>query len=203
MESPRFRLRSGAPAWGKICAVDVDAVVEGGRAASILSDLVDDLSFSKVTAAELRRVGFDASEIMVRLLQLAVEYLLHVQNALGDAAVAAEAAAARARDDARRFDAERKLADARRKSGARHAAQLRDVALAIAGAARAAGVDTARWLRALDDEDAHAARLVRVALRRPDGAPAAATLRCRPLARVRLDIFEGIRIYILNILYQK
>lgn len=34
-------------------------------------------------------------------------------------------------------------------------------------------------------------RLVRVGLRRPDGSPAAATLKCRPLARVRLWVFEA------------
>ena len=38
--------------------------------------------FSKITATELKRAGFDASSSYARLLQLAAEYLLHVQEAL-------------------------------------------------------------------------------------------------------------------------
>ena len=118
-DAPRFRLRSGTPDWSKICGVDVDALLERGNAGAVLSDLVDDLSFSRVTAAELRKVGFDASEVMVRLLQLAVEYLLHVQNALGDEVADKERELKKAVEDSKRFDAEKRLADAKRKSSAR------------------------------------------------------------------------------------
>lgn len=65
-DAPRFRLRTGRPAWDRICGVDVDAVVEGPGAGAVLSDLVDDLTFSRVTTQELRRAGFDASEALAR-----------------------------------------------------------------------------------------------------------------------------------------
>ncbi|KAH8048380.1 hypothetical protein JL721_11940 [Aureococcus anophagefferens] len=96
MAAPRFRLRTGAPDWAKITAVDVDDVLETGSAGDVLSDLVDDLAFCKVVPPELRKVGHDASATMV--------------------------------------------------------GEFRDVALGIASAARAAGVDTAKWLRSLQDD---------------------------------------------------
>ncbi|KAK7248069.1 hypothetical protein SO694_00087121 [Aureococcus anophagefferens] len=151
MAAPRFRLRTGAPDWAKITAVDVDDVLETGSAGDVLSDLVDDLAFCKVVPPELRKVGHDASATMVRLLQLAVEYLLHVQEALGDEVVAKESALRELAEDAAAPRA-RGVSDAKRKALARQVGEFRDVALGIASAARAAGVDTAKWLRSLQDD---------------------------------------------------
>ncbi|KAJ1451845.1 hypothetical protein M885DRAFT_620473 [Pelagophyceae sp. CCMP2097] len=81
MQCPRFRLRSGTPDWEAISRTDVDLVSERGDAAAVLSALVDTLVFSKITAQELKRAGFDATENLARLLQLTAEYLLHVQEA--------------------------------------------------------------------------------------------------------------------------
>jgi len=152
MAAPRFRLRTGAPDWAKITAVDVDDVLETGSAGDVLSDLVDDLAFCKVVPPELRKVGHDASATMVRLLQLAVEYLLHVQEALGDEVVAKESALRELAEDAKRAAAAARVSDAKRKALARQVGEFRDVALGIASAARAAGVDTAKWLRSLQDD---------------------------------------------------
>ncbi|KAH8044877.1 hypothetical protein JL720_16902 [Aureococcus anophagefferens] len=117
MAAPRFRLRTGAPDWAKITAVDVDDVLETGSAGDVLSDL------------------------------LAVEYLLHVQEALGDEVVAKESALRELAEDARA-----RASPTRRKALARQVGEFRDVALGIASAARAAGVDTAKWLRSLQDD---------------------------------------------------
>ena len=99
---------TGDAVYGVCCLVEgSDAArlfkeVVGGEAGAVLSDLVDDLSFSKVTAGELKRVGHEASATMTRLLQLAVEYLLHVQEALGDEVVAKEALLKTAGEDLKR-----------------------------------------------------------------------------------------------------
>lgn len=77
---PRFRLRSQLPDWEAILQVDIDKMIEDGRAGTTLNALVDTLCFSNVTPRELRRVGHDATARYIRLLQLTVEYLLHVQE---------------------------------------------------------------------------------------------------------------------------
>ncbi|KAH8053571.1 hypothetical protein JL722_9415 [Aureococcus anophagefferens] len=141
MAAPRFRLRTGAPDWAKITAVDVDDVLETGSAGDVLSDLVDDLAFCKVVPPELRKVGHDASATMVRLLQLAVEYLLHVQEALGDEVVAKESALRELAEDATRAaaglgrEAQGARAPGRRVMGAYGAARGRAWACAQCGKA--------------------------------------------------------------------
>ena len=89
-------------------------------------------------------------------MQLAVEYLLHVQNALGEEAARAELGRRNAIEATRKSEAKALLEAERRRAAGRQSDELREVALALAAAARSAGVDTARWLSALrDDAAAH------------------------------------------------
>ena len=153
-DAPRFRLRTGAPSWDRICSVDIDRVMDGVGAGTTLSNIVDDVTFANISRRELKSAGYDAAESLVKLLQLCVEYMLHVQASLGNDAAAAERGRRKALDETLAVESKLSLERARRRAAARQCVDFREVALALAGAARAAGVDTARWIDALRDGDA-------------------------------------------------
>jgi len=121
-------VRSGAPDWERICGVDPDGAVASGRAWRALDALVDTITFSKLSATELRRAGFDASARLARLLQLTVEYLLYVQHSL--LAEKNAAAEAFAKSQARVRDLEDKLrtAEAQRDVANDHCRHYRAIA---------------------------------------------------------------------------
>ena len=153
-DAPRFRLRTGAPSWDRICSVDIDRVMDGLGAGSTLSGIVDDVTFANISRRELKSAGYDAAENLVKLLQLCVEYMLHVQESLINDASKAELGRRKALDEVSDVEAKLSLEKARRRAAARQCVDFREVALALAGAARAAGVDTARWIDSLRDGEA-------------------------------------------------
>ena len=153
-DAPRFRLRTGAPSWDRICSVDIDRVMDGLGAGSTLSGIVDDVTFANISRRELKSAGYDAAENLVKLLQLCVEYMLHVQESLITDASKAELGRRKALDEVSDVEAKLSLEKARRRAAARQCVDFREVALALAGAARAAGVDTARWIDSLRDGEA-------------------------------------------------
>ena len=153
-DAPRFRLRTGAPSWDRICSVDIDRVMDGLGAGSTLSGIVDDVTFANISRRELKSAGYDAAENLVKLLQLCVEYMLHVQESLINDASKAELGRRKALDETANVEAKLSLEKARRRAAARQCVDFREVALALAGAARAAGVDTARWIDSLRDGEA-------------------------------------------------
>ena len=153
-DAPRFRLRTGAPSWDRICSVDIDRVMDGLGAGSTLSQIVDDVTFANISRRELKSAGYDAAENLVKLLQLCVEYMLHVQESLINDASKAELGRRKALDEVSDVEAKLSLEKARRRAAARQCVDFREVALALAGAARAAGVDTARWIDSLRDGEA-------------------------------------------------
>lgn len=55
-------------------------MVQEGNCYATLNALVDDVTFCKVDADELRFAGFDAASKLINILQMTSEYLLHVQE---------------------------------------------------------------------------------------------------------------------------
>ncbi|KAJ8599751.1 hypothetical protein CTAYLR_003438 [Chrysophaeum taylorii] len=128
----RFRVQDGTPPdWQAMCQVDVERV-DG----HVLSSVVDTLAFSTATPTELRRVGFDVVGRFVRLLQLSVEYLLHVQEALRNQV--REEREARQKADLRVRDLEERLERlaADRDSEARKAHDFKKLAHTLAARGR-------------------------------------------------------------------
>ena len=128
--------------------------MDGLGAGSTLSGIVDDVTFANISRRELKSAGYDAAENLVKLLQLCVEYMLHVQESLISDASKAELGRRKALDETANVEAKLSLEKARRRAAARQCVDFREVALALAGAARAAGVDTARWIDSLRDGEA-------------------------------------------------
>ena len=118
-DAPRFRLRTGAPSWDRICSVDIDRVMDGLGAGSTLSGIVDDVTFANISRRELKSAGYDAAENLVKLLQLCVEYMLHVQESLINDASKAELGRRKALDEVSDVEAKLSLEKARRRAAAR------------------------------------------------------------------------------------
>ena len=81
--------------------------MDGLGAGSTLSGIVDDVTFANISRRELKSAGYDAAEALVRLLQLCVEYMLHVQESLITDASKAELGRRKALDEV--SDVEAKL----------------------------------------------------------------------------------------------
>ncbi|CAN0083751.1 unnamed protein product, partial [Phaeothamnion confervicola] len=75
-----FRQRYGKLNWGKLARIDVDEVVREVDL-EVLQSVVDDIAFCRVQEGDLAALaGADGLSVkLVRLAQLVIEYLLHVQ----------------------------------------------------------------------------------------------------------------------------
>ena len=108
--------------------------MDGLGAGSTLSGIVDDVTFANISRRELKSAGYDAAESLVKLLQLCVEYMLHVQESLINDASKAELGRRKALDEVSDVEAKLSLEKARRRAAARQCVDFREVALALAGA---------------------------------------------------------------------
>ncbi|CAM9850454.1 unnamed protein product, partial [Sphacelaria rigidula] len=74
-----FRQRHGKLDWKKLARVDVDDVVREVDL-TVLQDLLDEVAFSEITAEDIPPTGVDDLCVkLIRISQLTIEYLLHVQ----------------------------------------------------------------------------------------------------------------------------
>ncbi|CAM9893698.1 unnamed protein product [Ectocarpus sp. 4 AP-2014] len=75
-----FRQRHGKLDWKKLARIDVDEVVREVDI-SVLQDLLDEVVFCEVSAEDIPPTGVDDLSVkLIRLSQLTIEYLLHVQE---------------------------------------------------------------------------------------------------------------------------
>ncbi|CBN80168.1 C2H2 zinc finger protein [Ectocarpus siliculosus] len=75
-----FRQRHGKLDWKKLARIDVDEVVREVDIA-VLQDLLDEVAFCEVSAEDIPPTGVDDLSVkLIRLSQLTIEYLLHVQE---------------------------------------------------------------------------------------------------------------------------
>ncbi|CAM9886133.1 unnamed protein product [Laminaria digitata] len=75
-----FRQRHGKLDWKRLARVDVDQVVREVDL-TVLQELLDEVAFSEVTVGDLPPTGVDDLSVkLIRLSQLTIEYLLHVQE---------------------------------------------------------------------------------------------------------------------------
>lgn len=135
MAVPRFRLREQPPCWARICSVDVERVIESGKAGATLNALVDELTFARASTADLRHAGYEAASTMVRLLQLTTEYLLHVQSSLSAELSSSREAHARSEDRATRLQSELERAVAVRDAERRQRRHYQALARCLASVA--------------------------------------------------------------------
>ncbi|CAN0173773.1 unnamed protein product, partial [Discosporangium mesarthrocarpum] len=74
-----FRQRHGKLDWKKLARVNIDEVIKEVDL-PVLQELLDEVAFSSVSAEDLPPTGADDLSVkLIRLAQLMVEYLLHVQ----------------------------------------------------------------------------------------------------------------------------
>lgn len=74
-----FRQRYGRLDWRKVAKVNVEEVIREVDL-SVLQQLLDEVTFSQVTTDDLPPGGEELTVKLVRLSQLMIEYLLHVQT---------------------------------------------------------------------------------------------------------------------------
>ncbi|CAM9507729.1 unnamed protein product [Ectocarpus fasciculatus] len=75
-----FRQRHGKLDWKKLARIDVDEVVREVDIA-VLQDLLDEVAFCEVSVEDIPPTGVDDLSVkLIRLSQLTIEYLLHVQE---------------------------------------------------------------------------------------------------------------------------